>query len=333
MATWKVRPLAATLIVLSAAMLTGPAAPPLGAQSRPPITLRLTWNTSMDNHIGRGAQHFAKRANELTGGQVTIRLFPNAGLGSEQQALEGMQAGTVDMGYITVYTNAVKLGVVLDLPFLFRDFAHWKKTVEGAPGRAIAEAAPAAGVRVLAWHIGGWRDVYGSKPIRTADDFKGLKIRTQQAVAIVEFFKAIGAIPTPVAWPETYLALQQRTVDGAETALWAMFDAKQYEVAKYAVETHHAQSNIPFLVSELKWKSLTPDIQQAILTAAQESADVQHKAYQEEAAGIVAKLKEKGIVFTTPDLTPFRDVAKRAVHQKLVTDPAQKAILAEIEKL
>ena len=184
----------------------------------------------MDNHIGRGAQQLRKRANELTGGQVTIRLFPNAGLGSEQQALEGMQAGTVDMGYITVYTNAVKLGVVLDLPFLFRDFAHWKKAVDGNAGRTIAEAAPAAGVRVLAWHIGGWRDVYGSKPLRTVDDFKGLKLRTQQAVAIVEFFKAIGAIPTPVAWPETYLALQQRTVDAAETALWAMFDAKQYEV-------------------------------------------------------------------------------------------------------
>jgi TRAP-type transport system periplasmic protein len=332
MTTRKASRLAAALLALSAVMLSGPAAP-LVAQSKPPITLRLTWNTSLDNHIGRGAQHLAKRANELTGGQVTIRLFPNAGLGSEQQALEGMQAGTVDMGYITVYTNAVKLGVVLDLPFLFRDFAHWKKTVDGMPGRTIAEAAPAAGVRVLAWHIGGWRDVYGSKPLRTVDDFKGLKIRTQQALAIVEFFKAIGAIPTPVAWPETYLALQQRTVDAAETALWAMFDAKQYEVAKYAVETHHAQSNIPLLVSEQKWKSLAPEVQQAILAAARESADVQHKAYLDDAAGIVAKLKDRGIVFTNPDLTPFRDVARRAVHQKLVTDPAQKAILEEIEKL
>jgi TRAP-type transport system periplasmic protein len=332
MTTRKASRLAAALLALSAVMLSGPAAP-LVAQSKPPITLRLTWNTSLDNHIGRGAQHLAKRASELTGGQVTIRLFPNAGLGSEQQALEGMQAGTVDMGYITVYTNAVKLGVVLDLPFLFRDFAHWKKAVDGMPGRTIAEAAPAAGVRVLAWHIGGWRDVYGSKPLRTVDDFKGLKIRTQQALAIVEFFKAIGAIPTPVAWPETYLALQQRTVDAAETALWAMFDAKQYEVAKYAVETHHAQSNIPLLVSEQKWKSLAPEVQQAILAAARESADVQHKAYLDDAAGIVAKLKDRGIVFTNPDLTPFRDVARRAVHQKLVTDPAQRAILEEIEKL
>src|SRR4029453_16937524 len=184
MTAWKVRPLAAAVIVLSAVILSGPAAPPLVAQSKPPITLRLPWNTSIDNHIGRGAQHLAKRANELTGGQVTIRLFPNAGLGSEQQALEGMQAGTGGMGYITVYTNAVKLGVVLDLPFLFRDFAHWKKAVDGTPGRTIAEAAPAAGVRVLAWHIGGWRDVYGSKPLRTVDDFKGFKLRTQQAVAI-----------------------------------------------------------------------------------------------------------------------------------------------------
>ena len=125
MTTWKVRPLAAALIVLSAVVLSGPAAPPLVAQSKPPITLRLTWTTSMDTHVGKGAQHFVKRASELTGGQVTVRLFPNSGLGSEQQALEGMQAGTVDMGLITVYTNAVKVGVVLDLPFLFRDVAHW----------------------------------------------------------------------------------------------------------------------------------------------------------------------------------------------------------------
>ena len=299
----------------------------------PPITLRLTWTTSLDTHVGKGATHFVNRAKELTNGQVNVLLFPNSGLGSEQQALEGMQAGTVDMGLITVFTNAVKVGVVLDLPFLFRDVAHWKKSVEGPPGRAIAETAPAAGVRILAWYLGGWRDVYGSRAIKSVDDFKGLKIRTQQAVALVEFFKAVGAIPTPIAWPETYLALQQKTVDAAETALWAMYDAKQYEVAKFAVETHHAQSNIPVMMSEQKWKTLSPEIQQALVKAAMESADVQQKAYQQEADAMVAKLKEKGITFTTPDLAPFRDVAKKAVHQKLVTDPAQKTILAEIEKL
>jgi TRAP-type transport system periplasmic protein len=335
MKRWKA-PVPAALIVLAAIALIGPTARPVVAQTKtagPPITLRLTWVTSLDTHIGKGAQHFVKRAAELTNGQVTVRLFPNAGLGSEQQALEGMQAGTVDMGFITVYTNAVKVGVVLDLPFLFRDVAHWKKSVEGAPGRQIAETAPAAGVHILAWYIGGWRDVYGSRALRSVDDFKGLKIRTQQAVALVEFFKAVGAIPTPIAWPEVYLALQQKTVDAAETALWAMYDAKQYEVAKFAVETHHAQSNIPVMMSEQRWRTLTPEVQQALIKAAVESADVQQKAYQEEADAMVAKLKEKGITFTTPDLAPFRDVAKKAVHQKLVTDPAQKAILAEIEKL
>jgi TRAP-type transport system periplasmic protein len=336
MTRWKAPVLAATLLVLGAIALVGPTARPVVAQTKaagPPITLRLTWTTSLDTHVGKGAQHFVKRASELTNGQVTVRLFPNSGLGSEQQALEGMQAGTVDMGLITVFTNAVKVGVVLDLPFLFRDVTHWKKSVEGAPGRAIAETAPAAGVRILAWYLGGWRDVYGSKAIRGVDDFKGLKIRTQQAVALVEFFKAVGAIPTPIAWPETYLALQQKTVDAAETALWAMYDAKQYEVAKFAVETHHSQSNIPVMMSEQRWKTLSPEIQQALTKAALESADVQQKAYQEEADAMVAKLKEKGITFTTPDLAPFRDVAKKAVHQKLVTDPAQKSILAEIEKL
>jgi tripartite ATP-independent transporter DctP family solute receptor len=336
MTRWKAPVLAATLIVLGAIALVGPTARPVVAQTKaagPPITLRLTWTTSLDTHVGKGATHFVNRAKELTNGQVNVLLFPNSGLGSEQQALEGMQAGTVDMGLITVFTNAVKVGVVLDLPFLFRDVTHWKKSVEGAPGRAIAETAPAAGVRILAWYLGGWRDVYGSRAIKSVDDFKGLKIRTQQAVALVEFFKAVGAIPTPIAWPETYLALQQRTVDAAETALWAMYDAKQYEVAKFAVETHHSQSNIPVMMSEQKWKTLSPEIQQALVKAAVESADVQQKAYQQEADAMVAKLKEKGITFTTPDLAPFRDVAKKAVHQKLVTDPTQKAILAEIEKL
>jgi TRAP-type transport system periplasmic protein len=336
MTRWKSPTLAATLLVLGAIALVGPTTPPVVAQTKapgPPITLRLTWTTSLDTHVGKGATHFVNRAKELTNGQVNVLLFPNSGLGSEQQALEGMQAGTVDMGLITVFTNAVKVGVVLDLPFLFRDVAHWKKSVEGPPGRAIAETAPAAGVRILAWYLGGWRDVYGSRAIKSVDDFKGLKIRTQQAVALVEFFKAVGAIPTPIAWPETYLALQQKTVDAAETALWAMYDAKQYEVAKFAVETHHAQSNIPVMMSEQKWKTLSPEIQQALVKAAMESADVQQKAYQQEADAMVAKLKEKGITFTTPDLAPFRDVAKKAVHQKLVTDPAQKTILAEIEKL
>ena len=269
MTRWKSPTLAATLLVLGAIALVGPTAPPVGAQTKapgPPITLRLTWTTSLDTHVGKGATHFVNRAKELTNGQVNVLLFPNSGLGSEQQALEGMQAGTVDMGLITVFTNAVKVGVVLDLPFLFRDVAHWKKSVEGPPGRAIAETAPAAGVRILAWYLGGWRDVYGSRAIKSVDDFKGLKIRTQQAVALVEFFKAVGAIPTPIAWPETYLALQQKTVDAAETALWAMYDAKQYEVAKFAVETHHAQSNIPVMMSEQKWKTLSPEIQQALVT-------------------------------------------------------------------
>jgi TRAP-type transport system periplasmic protein len=336
MTRWKSPTLAAILLVLGAIALVGPTTPPVVAQTKapgPPITLRLTWTTSLDTHVGKGATHFVNRAKELTNGQVNVLLFPNSGLGSEQQALEGMQAGTVDMGLITVFTNAVKVGVVLDLPFLFRDVAHWKKSVEGPPGRAIAETAPAAGVRILAWYLGGWRDVYGSRAIKSVDDFKGLKIRTQQAVALVEFFKAVGAIPTPIAWPETYLALQQKTVDAAETALWAMYDAKQYEVAKFAVETHHAQSNIPVMMSEQKWKTLSPEIQQALVKAAMESADIQQKAYQQEADAMVAKLKEKGITFTTPDLAPFRDVAKKAVHQKLVTDPAQKTILAEIEKL
>nr|MBA2447268.1 hypothetical protein [Chloroflexota bacterium] len=82
--------------------------------------------------------------------------------------------------------------------------------------------------------------------------------------------------------------------------------------------------------SEQKWATLSPDVQQALMTAATESATVQQQAYAAEAESIVKLLKEKGVTFNTPDLAPFRETAKREVHAKMVTDPAEKALLEEV---
>jgi TRAP-type transport system periplasmic protein len=120
---------------------------------------------------------------------------------------------------------------------------------------------------VLGYWIGGVRDTYGNRLVQKPDDFKEMKLRTLQTPMYVALFKAYGAIPTPIAWPETYLALAQGTVDGAETALVAMHDTKQYEVVKYATRTKHAISAAPFVVSERRWQTLTPEQQRAIVTA------------------------------------------------------------------
>jgi TRAP-type transport system periplasmic protein len=326
---WRTRTLAAlvaislVLIFLTTSVQAAPAQ----------ITLRLSQAISPDTSRGKACELFAKRVGELTKGQVVVQVFHNAALGSEAQSLEGLQTGTIDIGSINIFANVVKAGTVLDLPFLWRDYDHWKKAVDGKPGQMIADTAPQIGLRILGYWIGGYREVYGSKSINSLGDFNGLKIRTQQTPAYIDLFKAFGAVPVPIAWPETYLALQQKTVDAAETTFTAMYDAKQYEVAKYGSITNHAVSSTAFIVSENRWKALPEDVRQALVTAEKEAREFQRQGFAQEDADVIKLLKEKGMIFSTPDKAPFIAIAKEKVYPKHVTDALQKSILEEALKI
>jgi tripartite ATP-independent transporter DctP family solute receptor len=302
-----------------------------GAQGK--VVLRLANGLTPGHARSRACELFAKRVGELTKGEVTIRVYHEGVLGSEGQVAEALQTGTLDMGAIVLFTNAVTLGQVLDTPYIFRDTDHWKRAVDGKPGSLIAETAPAVGLRLLGYWLGGWRDVYGSKPINGLADLKGLKIRTLQTRVYVELFKAFGAIPTPIAWPEVYLALLQKTVDAAETALTSMHDAKQYEVSKHAALTHHALSTVALLMSEQRWKNLPESARQAMLQAERDSREYQRVEYLKEEAETVRQLKEKGVAFTSPDPAPFREIARTQVHPLVLTEASHKALAEEIAKL
>jgi TRAP-type transport system periplasmic protein len=301
------------------------------AQSR--ISLRLASGTTPGHSRSRTCDLFAQRVGELTKGEVTVRVFHDGVLGSEGQVAEALQTGTVDVGAIVLFTNAVKLGQVLDIPYIFRDVEHWKRAVDGRPGALIAETAPPVGLRLLGYWIGGWRDVYGSKPINSLADLKGLKIRTLQTRVYVELFKAFGAIPTPIAWPEVYLALLQKTVDAGETALTSMHDAKHYEVSKHAAFTNHGLSTVALLVSEQRWKALPESARQAMVQAERDCREFQRVEYLKEEADTVRSLKEKGVAFTSPDPAPFREIAHSQIHPLVLTEPSHKALAEEIAKL
>ena len=192
-----------------------------------PVVMRLSHAITEDTPRHRGAKVFADRLAELSGGEIKVEIYANSQLGSEAQTLQGLQTGTMDFGIIATYANVVPKGRIFELPFLFRDYDHWLQTTTGAPGQEVSTSAGGSGLAVLGYWFGGWRDIYGNREIRAIEDFNGLKIRTQQTPAYVQLFQAAGAIPTPIAWPETYLALQQGTVDASETGLSYVLDAKQ----------------------------------------------------------------------------------------------------------
>jgi len=297
------------------------------------LTLRLSHPQPKESARGYGAEFFARRMSELTNGKVKVEVFPDAELGSEAKTLAGMQTGSIDFGIISEWTNVVKAGRVFDLPFLFRDFDHWKAAVEGAPGQMAADAAKGTGVKVMGYWISGWRNIYGSKAIKESKDLAGVKIRTQPIASYVDLFKAVKAIPTPIAWGETYLALQQGTVDIAESAFEAMYNAKQYEVAKFASNSRHAISTAAFLISESRWASLPENIQRAVVTAQKEANEAQAKKFSENDTAVIGKLAAAGVKFSEFNSGEMHKIAVDQVYPKVVVEELDKKILAEIQKL
>lgn len=302
-------------IAVVLALTAGLAAVPAGAADK--IGMKICHIISEKNHNGRALEVFVKRVGELTQGRIDAKAYHAGALGSETQCVESLQLGSVQAGVVTsaVFISLSPPLAVLDLPYIFRDWDHFFKVVDGPLGQKIAEQAPKRGVRALGYWIGGVRDAYGNRAVRAPEDFKGMKLRTMQTPLYVALFKAYGAIPTPIAWPETYLALAQGTVDGAETALVAMHDNKQYEVVKYATRTKHAISAAPFVVSERWWQSLTPDLQEAVMTAEQETRKLARENFFEYDRTVVDDLKKKGMTVVEPDLTPFREIALKIYPQ------------------
>ena len=285
----------------------------LGMPSPSPaaVGMKICHIISEKNHNGRALEAFVKRIGELTNGQIDAKAYHAGALGSETQCVESLQLGSVQAGVITsaVFVSLSPPLAVLDLPYVFRDWEHFFKVVDGPIGQKIAEGLPKRGLHALGYWIGGVRDTYGNRAVGAPADLKGMKLRTLQTPMYVSLFKAYGAIPTPIPWPETYLALAQGTVDGAETALVAMHDNRQYEVAKHASRTKHAISAAPFVVSERWWQSLTPELRQAIVTAELETRKLARDNFFEYDRTVVGDLRAKGMTITEPDLAPFRAVA------------------------
>ncbi len=284
-----------------------------------------------DTSFGKAYEMFATCLNERTNGLIELEIFHDAQLGSDAEALELAQNGALDFTETTIYSNIIPLGTVFDLPFVFQDEDHWREVTTGAPGQAVIDAGAGSGIKILSYHLGGWRDTYGNVKIESVDDLKGLKLRTLQSPAYVELFQALGATPVPLAFGEVYLALQQGTLDGAETALPSMYDAKHHEVSKFVAQTHHGLSSVVWVIAEATWDKLPADAQTVVVECDREATDFQVETQLADAERIDRDLQEvEGMEFTQPDLAPFRTVAQDQVYPKLITADDQKALLQQV---
>jgi len=266
---------------------------------------------SQDNensNLYKGMVAFQEKLAELSGGELTVKLFPASQLGDFKAMVAMLQDGELDLvttGYPDMSYIIPELKLV-GAPYVVGDFAELEKIVNGPWGQKMEAKFEAEGVKIVDLWYYGTRQTTANRPIESMDDLKGLRMRTPNVPFLIAYASAVGATPAPVAFAEVYLALQTNQVDAEENPLPTIEAMKFYEVQKAIAITNHFVASEAIQFSMSTWNSLSEQEQAWVVEAAKVGGDVNDEATYASEASLVAKFKELGLTITEPDLTPFR---------------------------
>lgn len=261
-------------------------------------SLKLGYSLAPTSHYGVGATAMGEELERLSDGKFTIEQFPANALGGEREMVEGAQIGTVDLVVTSTgpVGNFVPDTLLTDIPFLFRDYDHAHAVLDGPIGQAILDQFPDHGLIGLAWGENGFRNLTNSvRPIRTPEDSRGLKVRTMENQVHMQAFQQLGVLPTPMAFPELFTALQQGTVDGQENPIGVILSANFSQVQKHLSLTQHVYSPALIIMSPSVWDGLSEEEQGWFKEAAAAGAAAMRAKAREDADNGVAQLKEQGM--------------------------------------
>ena len=276
--------------------------------------LKMNISVAQNSHYGVAIDAFAREVEKRTNGRYKIQNFYAGALGAERESIEGIQLGTLDLTMTSTgpVPNFVPEVAILDIPFLFHDYAHARAVLDGPIGQDLLTKFDAKGIKALAWGENGFRHMTNNKhPVNTPDDLRGLKMRTMENPIHIEAYRQFGILPTPMAFTEVFTALQQGTVDGQENPLSVITAAKLEQVQKYLSLTGHVYSPALILMSKAQWDKLSAADQQAFSAAAREAVKANRARIDEDEKRAVGDLRAKGMaVVDTLDKTKFQAALK-----------------------
>jgi tripartite ATP-independent transporter DctP family solute receptor len=273
------------------------------------------------------AQKFKEELDKALPGKYDVVIHHSAALGSETQVLQQLQLGTVQMticttGPVETFVPEIK---ALEMPFLFTSYEAADKVLDGPIGIDMLKRFEKAGLVGMHFLDNGFRNVTNSKrAVTTPDDIKGMKIRTMESPTHLAIWRAIGANPTPMAWPIT-TQLQQGVLDGQENPIAVIYAAKLNEVGqKYLSLTRHVYSALVFVGSKAFVDKLPAADRKIFFDAARTASLAGRHFIRDNEAKQLASLKAAGVqVVENPDIAAFR--AK--------TDPIYSALSGDTKKI
>ncbi|MBP1932641.1 TRAP transporter substrate-binding protein [Ammoniphilus resinae] len=297
------------------------------------IELNLGHTLAPDSHYHAMATKLAELVEQKSNGTIKVTVFPQSQLGGEVKMIQGARTGTVGM-LITAQaplTNTVPEYSLFDLPYLFDSIDQANEVLDGPVGDKFLDMLPEHGMVGLGWLSVMERSVFSNKPIKSAADMKGFKVRVMQSPGYVKAYEALGAQPTPMAYSEVYLSLQQGVVDGADTSPDQFVMDKFVEVSKYFNRT--AVHYLPALVvvSKQKWDAMTPDQQKALQEATDEALAYGKDYYKKSFDESLAKAKEAGVEIVDTDLESMKKATQPVYEELLKEIPNGQALFDEVQ--
>jgi tripartite ATP-independent transporter DctP family solute receptor len=268
------------------------------------FTIKLASYYAKDHPQTQAANKFKELVEEKTENNITVEVYPDSQLGSEDSYIPAVKNGTVEMGITgtMVGNEGSPLISVAEMPFLFEGWDHAQKVFTGEIGKELADPLlEKSGIRGLAWSVNGFREVSSNKPIEKMEDFKGMKMRVPNVPYYVEMAEGLGASPVTMALTELFTALEQGTVDGQDNPYPTNLASSFYEVQDYMLETRHIFSPALWVINDTFFQKLPGDYQTIITDSANEASEYNWEISKEYDESAKEQLIEHGVKITVPD--------------------------------
>lgn len=281
--------------------------------------LRIRYATIMapGDPIADAGEKFAELVKEKSGGSIVVETYPGGALGGERDNLEALRTGSLEVAGVSSLADAIFFApeyAVFSAAYLVKDREHLRRAWAGEVGQEInSYVETTLGIKTLTLMDRGPRQLTSKVRVDNVDDVQGLKMRVPNNQVYLDIWKALGANPVPVAFPELYGALQTGVVVAQENPLATIYSSKFYEVQKYLALTNHVIEAYKFQCSKKWFDGLTPEQQQIVQSAAEEAAEYGNKLVADSEDSLKATLEKLGMTIVEPDIESFRAKAMSKV--------------------
>ncbi|SNS80868.1 tripartite ATP-independent transporter solute receptor, DctP family [Anaerovirgula multivorans] len=266
-------------------------------EEKPSFTFSLGMDSPEDTVTYLFAQKFGELLSEKTEGKITVQLYPNGQLGSDREMVESAMSGEIDFVVQTTapQVNFIPELAVFDMANVFPNVDVARVVLDGPFFNDIAVKYDSAGLKLLGYADQGFRTLTANRKVESLADLRGLKVRTMENPNHLAYWNALGANPTPMAWGEVYIGLQQGIIDAQENPYEVIVSSKMYEQQKYVINTNHILHTLSLISSGNTYSSIPAEYQKAINEAAEEAKIYARQQADARVADRVKIMEDNGV--------------------------------------